>query len=981
MNRSSSTLRARIQGWVQSGAWVGVLALSIFAGLAETAPASAQVSGTSGSFGKNKIAYRKFDWQIYHSPHFNLYYYKSEEALLEKVASYAESAYDRLSREFNFQIKDPVPLIFYATHSAFEQNNVILNFIPEGVGAFASPARFRMVLPVDLADSELLELILHELTHIFQYKILFQGRLAEAAATSPPTWFMEGMASYMAKDESSRDKMFLRDAVVNDQIPSVGTDFGGFFAYRFGHAVFDFIEDRWGKDGFLDFVYEARNALGSRVDRAIKRTFKLEVEDFDAEFRRWLRKKYLAQLIVTGEPGDFGRLFRVESARRTYEISPTASPSGDLVAAFSTHRGDVDVVLFDARKRKFLRNLTKGFSSQYQYPVAQELQLGRKTGRDLAFSPDGNTIALFVKRESGRSLALLDVLKGGIRRIIEMKDIEQQLAPAYSPDGKTIAFSGYQNGQFDIFTIDLETLAVTNLTSDRVFDGAPTYSPDGKSIVFVSDVGATQKLFRIDLANPSERFAVTTGPSTENDPLYSPDGKRLYFTSDRAGAENIYSLDLATGALAQHTNVVTGASMPAILKGDAGKESLVYTGFWKGTFDLYLSDLEDKVGEPATEPITTEPTSAQEIPRFEPDIQVAIDDANKERYGGKRFFLEGAQTYIGVDDNQTVLGQIQLSFSDYLGDKRIQAFFSSVESLSNFDILYADLSHRWQWSVNLFDTRLYFRSNELINGSFRRGDSALQITGLTGSVAYPFSFYRRAELGLGYIQRNIKFDSFITDPRTLEPVQVIARAKDDYPLLQGALVSDSSVFSNAGAISGHRVRLDASYAPDTSGGGTLLSQVDFDARKYIPLTQRSNLAFRAYAAATNGNNPTPLRIGGLDTVRGVDFLSLLGDRVFYTNIELRFPLIDLISTPLLGLQGIRGILFFDTGGAWFKDFQSFRFYDSNSGNLQDGVAAYGWGITARLFGGLDFNWDFAKPYKSANKDDGFRTSFWIGTRF
>ena len=45
----------------------------------------------------------------------------------------------------------PINLIFYDTHSAFEQTNIILNFIPEGTGAFATPVRNRMVLPVDLA--------------------------------------------------------------------------------------------------------------------------------------------------------------------------------------------------------------------------------------------------------------------------------------------------------------------------------------------------------------------------------------------------------------------------------------------------------------------------------------------------------------------------------------------------------------------------------------------------------------------------------------------------------------------------------------------------------------------------------------------------------------------------------------------------------------------------------------------------------------
>jgi hypothetical protein len=83
-------------------------------------------------FGKNKIRYRDFKWEIYHATHFDVYYYEEEKHLLEKVVSYAESAYDELSQKFNYQIEQPTPLIFYETHSDFEQNNIILNFIPEG---------------------------------------------------------------------------------------------------------------------------------------------------------------------------------------------------------------------------------------------------------------------------------------------------------------------------------------------------------------------------------------------------------------------------------------------------------------------------------------------------------------------------------------------------------------------------------------------------------------------------------------------------------------------------------------------------------------------------------------------------------------------------------------------------------------------------------------------------------------------------------
>ncbi len=929
-------------------------------------------------FGKNKIQYRKFQWEIYHSPHFNVYYYKSEEAQLQKVVSFAESGYDQLSRGFNFQIKEPIPLLYYATHSAFEQNNVTLGFIDEGTGAFSSPVRFRMVMPIDLADQQLMQLMLHEMTHIFQFKMLFQGNLARAAASGPPFWFMEGMASYMAQDESQRDKMYLRDAVVNDIIPSVTrTDFSGFFAYRFGHAVFDFIEERWGKEGFLDFIYEVRNTLGSRVDRAVKRAFKLEPEDFDVEFRRWLRKKYLPELVKTGEPSDFGRVFRIEDERQgSYTTSPVASPSGDLVAALSVYRGKVDVVLYDTKSRKLLRNLTKGYSNDYQYLAAQELVLGRQLGRDISFSPDGNTVAVFAKRERGRSLLLVDVLNGGVREIVEMNDIEQQGGPAFSPDGKTLAFSGWRNGQFDIFFLDLATKTITNFTRDEVYDGAPTFSPDGRSLVFVSTVGSGRKIFRTDLDKPGVRYPVTTGESNENDPVYSPDGKRLYFTSDRRGADNIFSLDLASGKLLQHTDVVTGAFMPTVLREPEGKERLVYNGYWKMNFDLYVTEVEEPVKDAQTIPIVEAPAQPKELPHYEPDIQVTLDPANKEPYKGRKFFLEDAASYIGVNSDQTYIGRILLSFSDYLGDHRIIANLSSIDSLSNFDVVYADLSRRWHWQVEAFDTRTYYFTGDPLLDTHRPGARHLpgHRGGRVGRLPLLLLPARRARGRLhlpqgrpaGSGEQSVRAPDFVS-------------FSDDFPIVQSALVGDSSLFSSYGPVSGRRWRLGAAYSPDLKESGTLFTSVDLDVRQYVPLTQRSNLAFRVFAGEATGNRPSPFYIGGLDTLRGIDFRSLSGDRAFFANAELRFPLIDLLATPLVAFRNIRGVLFFDVGGAWYHKFEGFRFYNGDTKRLQDAIAAYGFGVTAQLFG-LDLNWDFAKRFDLKDSTS-FQTTFWIGTRF
>ena len=965
-----STHRLFISGLVAAG-----LLLAIAPVYSQDYGGGALIAGAG--FSKNKIQYRDFKWEIYHSPHFNLYYYQEEKPQLQKVVSFAESAYDKLSREFNFQIKDPVPLIYFATHSAFEQNNVLLNFIPEGVGAFASPARFRMVLPIDLPDPELFQLISHELTHIFQYHMLFQGSLAKAVASGPPTWFMEGMASYMAKDESQRDRMYLRDAVVNDRIPSVARgEVEGFFAYRFGHAVFDFIEERWGREGFLDFIYEIRNTIGSRVDRAIKRTFKIEPEDFDIEFRRWLRKKYLPQLVQTGEPSDFGHIFRVDQDRTggSQAISPVASPSGDLVAALTGYKGKVDVVLFDTKNRRLIRNLTRGFASQYQYLICQELTTGRGLGRDLAFSPDGNTLAVFAKRERGRSLLLINVLSGHLNTVIDMFDIEQQGGPVFSPDGRSVAFYGWQGGQFDIFSLDLETRRITHVTDDDVFDGAPTFSPDGKSVFFISTVSTGNKIFRVDLANPGTRYQITTGQSNENDPTFSPDGKRLYFTSDRSGPENIFSLELATGTLRQHTDVVTGAFMPTVLRETDGPERVVYGGYWRQSFDLYVANTDEPVKEAQKLEIPAAPAVTKELPHFEPDIQVTLDDANKEKYRGKKFFLEDAETSIGVNSDQSYQGRILLSFSDYLGDHRIFANLSSIDSFSNFDVTYADLSHRWQWQVQAFDYRTFFQTGDpLINPTQGRTD--FSVSGAIASVVYPFSFYQRAELGVGYLWRKQSIP-FLNSDGT---IGFSPTFRDNFPVVQGAWVGDSAVFDNYGAISGRRWRLNLSYALDTQESGTKYTATDLEIRQYVHLTQRSNFAFRLFAGQSNGNQPTPYYFGGLDTVRGVNFRSLVGDRAFFANFELRFPLVDLLATPVLAFQGIRGVLFVDVGGAYYHGFEKFRFYNSDTGTLQNAIASYGWGLTARFLG-LDFNWDFARPYDLKHSGS-FQTEFWIGYRF
>jgi len=933
--------------------------------LAPAAPAPAQ--------GKNKVVYDTFDWKVYATTHFRIFHYGRGEEALQKVASMAESSYDDLSRRLNYQVPKPIPLLFYVTHAEFEQNNIILNFIPEGVGAFAEPARNRMVLPIDLPDEKLQNLISHELTHIFQYEILFGGRLSRAITTNIPTWFMEGMASYFANDEDEKDRMFIRDAVNSDQIPPITrVNIDGYSAYRFGHAFFDFVEAEWGKDAVRELVFEFRAFLGRDIAHALRRTFGVEPDDFDLKFRRYLRRKYLPLLAVKGEASEYGERFRVGPWERpSFEIGAAPSPSGDFVATITTYKEDVDIALLSTKTRKLWKNLSPGRTTKYEYISAQFLTQGPESGRDLAFAPDGDRIAVFARRERGRQLFIFSARGGGVVERIPVAP-DMPLSPAFSADGGSVVFSGISGTSRDLFLLDLETKALRNLTSDESYDTAPVFSPDGKFVYHTKVVGGLQKIVRFPVDDPAKVEQVTWGEGNDDDAAFSPDGKRLYFASSRGGIFNVYGQDLATGEIVQYTDVIGAALGPAAYIGPDGQEKVVFSGYQAGRFQLYVTDarkpyrrLEEKALPPA--PIVRSAT-----PDFVPAIEVALDPDKLEK-SRFRMFVDDVGAYAGVNSDGTFVSSARLSFSDYLGDRRGLVIWDTLAGYSNFNAFYFDLKRRFQWGVQAYDQRIYFLGLSESGGvvSDRR---FLRETGVSVLGVLPFSRYTRAEGSFGYLSRSIDAAYIVTNQDGTQG-QVFLPRKDD--TLQAGLgfSYDGTRYKAFGPHGGQALSVNYRYLPDLKDGGTLSQELFAEARMYVPLSRRTNFAFRAFGGTATGTVPTVFAFGGLDNLRGSDYRAHIGNRIAYLNVELRFPLIDVLITGIgLNFGGVRGRVFFDVGGAWLEG-EDFKWWDD--GRLKDGRAAWGGGFTAYLLG-IPWNLDFARPFDGRSNLGGWKTTFYIG---
>jgi len=131
-----------------------------------------------------------------------------------------------------------------------------------------------------------------------------------------------------------------------------------------------------------------------------------------------------------------------------------------------------------------------------------------------------------------------------------------------------------------------------------------------------------------------------------------------------------------------------------------------------------------------------------------------------------------------------------------------------------------------------------------------------------------------------------------------------------------AYVRETTVFREYGPLSGHTLRAGFEYAPKI---GDFISRqtFDIDARKYIRLATNGVLAFRFRGFHSSGDYPSYLYSGGNSELRGYEYLEFIGNKSFFANAELRFPLIEAALTPLGVVGGLRAVAFANLGAAQF----------------------------------------------------------------
>ncbi|MBT8338136.1 MAG: PD40 domain-containing protein, partial [Gemmatimonadetes bacterium] len=902
-----------------------LVAAAVVGPLAVPAPVEAQY------FGRNKVQYDDFEWQVLATPHFDIHYYDEMSGAIEDLARQTERWYERLARTFQHEFEESKPLIFYADHPDFQQTNTLGGFIGEGTGGVTESLKNRVIMPMTGSYWDTDHVLGHELVHAFQYNVA-QSRQGGGlqGLVALPLWLIEGMAEYLSVGrEDPLTAMWLRDAVMRDDFPTIRqmTREQRFFPYRFGQALWAYVGGVYGDDAIIQTF---RRSLRIGFPPAIQQVLGVSTDTLSSQWKQAVVDAYTPLLEGRTPPDSVGERILDDQNAGNQNVAPSLSPDGQYIAFLSEKDlFSVDLYMADARTGEVIRKLSSANSD----PHADALRFIDSSG---TWSPDGSRLAYVVFSGGDNEINIVGTDNGKLQTRIKPEGIGAITSPAWSPDGRYIAFTGMKGGIADLYLWDLEAGEYEQLTNDRFADFHATWSPDGRTIAFASDRGPetdfetfSYSKFRIalfDIETRGLRVLPLLGNVRHTNPQFGPDGA-LYFLSDADGFSDIYRTDAQGRSVERITRVATGVSgivsLSPALSVSAETGEIAFSVFEEFGFRIHRLP-PNTPGMPLTRVAETDleverrgrnlpPVASERFSRvaeyledpetgLEPEGMYAQNTAADYDPSLALDFLGQPSIGVGADQFGTYLGGgASAFFSDMLGNQVLAVAVQAQGTVKDIggQVQYADLGDRWNWGVSA--GRIPY---QLLFQTFNFGDSlsapsVSQIrqrvfeTSVGGQLAYPFSTTRRLEGGLGFRRYSYDFeeDRFFLD----QFGRIFAVERLDRPDLEAqfstlnlgsaslAYVGDNSFFGFTSPIRGGRFRFGVDATVGTENFFTAIA----DWRRYWAPHQNLTVGFRGmhigrYGGIESANVIQPYFLGWETNIRGYAYES-------FETTECRLP--------------------------------------------------------------------------------------------
>ena len=979
-------------------------------------------------FGQNKVNYEKFKFEIYETPHFEIYNYLGPNNAIKRLGRQSEQWYDRHFAIFRDTIIQN-PLIVYNNHPDFQQTTVISGEIGVGTGGVTEALRKRAIIPFMISNKETDHVLGHEMVHVFQYNMVKQNdTLGLQSLQNIPLWMIEGMAEYLSIGPvDNKTAMWMRDAIIQNDVPSIKDMTrkpNEYFPYRYGHAFWSFVTGVWG-DAMIEPVLLATAKYG--LENAVDRLFGLTTDSLSTLWQKSVRTTY-EPYIKEDTIKPLGRNMFTPENSGELNLSPVLSPNGKYMTFISNKNViTVDILMANTKDKSIIKKLTsavrQGDIDNYNYIESAG-----------SFSPNGDQYVMTTIAK-GRNRLLIANIEGNdvdVTDEINLKGIQAFDNPEWSPDGEKILLTGLVDGQSDLYTYHIKSGKIEQLTSDPYSDLHAAWSPNGEKIAFISERGpdtdletpvyGKYRLCMMDVETGKVEVLPVFPESDNLSPQFSPDGKSLYFLSHADGFRNLYEYELETEDVYRLTDFVTGISgitdlAPAYSVASETGE-IAYTLYGNDRYSVHMAEPEDfdrvKVDKnfadksasvlPAGKDRvlnivgnnlkrhTTTPETSFSTKTYDPEFQLDYIGSTGVGVGSSQFgtYASGGVTALWSD----VLKRHQL-----ITNLQVQGEIYDIGGYVSY--LNQETRLNWGGSVSHIPYRYsYYAFNpqdslETSDGTIPVSNFIIQQTRIFHDQfalfgQYPLSKKLRFEAGASisrysYMIQNI--NNYYYGSMLIDREKERMRDEEPDPFYVGnaylAYVGDNTNFGITGPLGGYRYRFQA---------GKMFASYDiintqFDYRNYYYQNPFS-FGIRALHYARYGpdaNQLYPLYIGDHYYVRGYSYNSydqsqgyganyqnlnyMVGSKMGVINAEVRFP----FSGPER-LTYIQSKYFYTTlvgfidGGFATEDYDNLAFSWKALQDKNTPIFSTGLALRINLFGYAVLEPYAAIPFQRNDKD-------------
>jgi hypothetical protein len=797
------------------------------------------------------------------------------------------------------------------------------------------------VVPFTGSWSDFDHVLTHEINHAYVFDMMYRRSLQNIIMSSTPLWAMEGLAEYTSAGWDVASEAEFRDMVILGQTVSIEelSQRSDYLVYREGQAIYHFIVERYGSDRFHLFVSNLTDRGG--LGEAVRKSFDMSLEQFDAHFQEWSRETYWPQVGLRDNPSDIGRPVQNRDDR-ICQAGTVISPDGMFIAGVEVYRAGYAVTVRSAVDGRLEDRcvVTGGLSDTGISPLY----------RVCAFSPGAESLAVALHGVSTDRLAVWH--DGSLSCLPFEMDLIRD--PVWTRDG-AIAFCGMDGEATDVYVWDG---ALRRLTWTQ---GSETgLSPAGDSLTAVTECDGTWEVLMIDPVGGGTRVAARDTARITY-PSATPAG--ITWLSNGDGTPDLVLQD-SSGA--RRTIASLYQTMDSPCWADSGRILCFDSQSWDGC-GVYIAYglLDDSAGIAEAEP------PARAAPATSARIGGQVP-APADTAAASRPLLISPYTPVlstdyvtalaGYDSYAGLAGYTTFVFSDVLARHRVilDANFNGPVEDADAALLYSWLPGRTDWGAYIFreSTKYLFRFEDQHLEEVRDVD-----TGGGLMAVYPFTPALGADASADYrhITRKGTWNSD-------------ADYSADILSFGAGLVLDTAAWDWVGPRVGSRYSLRGEVAPGWDDMAEYAT-VSFDLRDYVWISGQVSLALRAAGASSWGDDAQRFFVGGAvphrvltgeteefgdilgfytnygDMVRGHDYAVLGGSRYASSTVELRIPFVRTLwlDAPLpLTISGIRGVVFVDAATA-FDDFRSFVGADTDGGyHLRDILMGLGFGFRANL---------------------------------